>query len=116
MSCSALKVTLAKTAVSVANATTVIPVTWRMDPVPVNQDTMVNTVNMHAQQIITVSIVLVRVNVLRPIRFRVTGRMEPVSAQMDTLESYARVFVPRDFSGVTALKIACARTMQCVIT
>ena len=116
MSCSALKVTLAKTAVSVANATTVIPVTWRMDPVPVNQVTMVNTVNMHAQQIVTVSIVPVRVNVLRPIRFRVTGRMEPVSAQMDTLESYARVFVPRDFSGVTALKIACARTMQSVIT
>lgn len=116
MSCSVLKVTLAKTAVSVANATTVIPVTWRMDPVPVNQDTMVNTVNMHAQQIVTVSIVLVRVNVLRPIRFRVTARMEPVFAQMDTLESFARVFVPRDFSGVTALKIACAITMLCVIT
>ena len=116
VSSSALKGTLAKTALSVANATTVIPVTWRMDPVPANPDTMVNTVNTNAQQIVTASIVLVCVSVLRPIRSRVTGRMEPVSAQMDPLESFARVFVPRDFSGVTALEIAIARTMLCVIT
>lgn len=107
---------MAKTAASVASVRTVTLVISPMDRAPANRATTVNTVNTHALRIVMVSTATARASVLLLIRYRVTGLLERVVAQMDTQESSARVFAPRDLSVTAASEIASARTVLCAIT
>ena len=111
-----MRVSTVKTAVSVASVKTAIRAVLQMGPAPASPVITAQRVICRVPRIATVPTAITPANVFGPTPIHVTGLMAHVTAGTVTLELTVKVCVLRDPTDATAMEIALARMVLCVIT